>query len=291
VTPDRLVLLGCKGGPAVRRAEALPTSTLLEIAGRKAVIDCGLGVTRSLVAAGFDLRALDLVFITHLHSDHVLELGALIHTAWTTGLARPVTVCGPPGIGAYWQGFLAAMAFDNQIRVADEGRTPLDRLVRLETYGEGLVLAADGLRVTALRVAHPPVTDCFALRLDADARSVVVSSDTAHFPPLADFARGADILLHEALLTAGIEPIVASTGLGDRLRAHLRASHTTAADAARIATAAGVGHLVLHHLIPADNPAFAEADWRAEVAPHWDGPLTIGRDGVEIRLGSGEDNR
>jgi MATE family multidrug resistance protein len=57
-----------------------------------------------------NLKALDLIFITHLHSDHVLELGALIHTAWTTGITTPIHVYGPPGIAAYWQGFMAAMA-------------------------------------------------------------------------------------------------------------------------------------------------------------------------------------
>ena len=51
-----------------------------------------------------------------------------------------------------------------------------------------------------MRVDHPPVTDCFALRFEHDGRSVVFSADTAFFPPLADFARGADILVHEAML-------------------------------------------------------------------------------------------
>jgi ribonuclease BN (tRNA processing enzyme) len=82
---DRLVLLGTKGGPAIRPGGPSPTSTLLEIAGRPIVIDCGLGVTRGLVNAGLSLKKLDLILITHLHSDHVLELGPLLHTAWTSG--------------------------------------------------------------------------------------------------------------------------------------------------------------------------------------------------------------
>ena len=117
----------------------MPTSSLLEMDGRRVVIDCGLGVTKGLVEAGVDLRALDLIFITHLHSDHVLELGPLIHTAWTTGLNRKVTVFGPAGLADYWAGFMASMAFDNAIRVADEGRTPLDHLVSIQTYSEGEV--------------------------------------------------------------------------------------------------------------------------------------------------------
>mgnify|MGYP001057669449 CR=1 FL=1 len=122
---NRLVLLGTKGGPAIRAKGAMPTSTLLELDGRRVVVDCGLGVTKGLVEAGMDLKTLDLIFITHLHSDHILELGPLIHTAWTTGLNTPVTVYGPEGIEAYWQGFLQSLAYDIAIRVEDEGRTPL----------------------------------------------------------------------------------------------------------------------------------------------------------------------
>lgn len=281
---DRLVVLGAKGGPAVRRADAMPTALLLELAGRQAVIDCGLGVTRSAVAAGLDLRRLATVFITHLHSDHVLELGPLLHTAWTTGARGPIDVWGPPGLADYWAGFCAAMAFDNAIRVADEGRMPLQDLVRLHVLTEGEVAGVPGWEVAALRVPHPPVADTFALRVRAGGRGVVFSADTAPFPPLAVFARGADLLLHEAMLPAGVERIVAATGLGDALRAHLAASHSTAAEAAAIARDAGVGHLVLTHLIPADDPDFTEADWRATVAGVWGGRVTVARDGLEVAL-------
>ena len=54
------------------------------------------------------------------------------------------------------------------------------------------------------------------------------SADTAYFPPLAEFARGADILVHEAMLEEGVERLVARTGNGARLREHLLASHTFA---------------------------------------------------------------
>ena len=93
----RLVLLGSKGGPALRPGGPWPTSSLLELGGRSIVVDCGLGVARGLTDAGLGLKTLDLIFITHLHSDHYLELGPLLHTAWTAGLATPVTVVGTTG--------------------------------------------------------------------------------------------------------------------------------------------------------------------------------------------------
>jgi ribonuclease BN (tRNA processing enzyme) len=277
------VLFGVKGGPAVRAGGAMPTATLLDLAGARIVIDCGLGVTRALVQAGADLRTLDHIVITHLHSDHVLELGPLLHTAWTTGLMRPVDVWGPPALSAYWQGFLAAMACDIALRVADEGRTPLPDLVRLHGHDEGEVFTAPGLAARALRVPHPPLEPCFAWRFDGRV-SVTLSGDTAFHPPLADFARGAAVLVHEAMLPEGVEAIVARTGLGERLRAHLHRAHSTVEEAARIACAAGAGRLVLHHLIPADDPAFGPDDWLRRAAAIWDGPVTVGHDGMEIAL-------
>jgi len=281
---DRLVLLGSKGGPALRPGGPWPSSSLLELAGRTIVVDCGLGVTRGLVDAGISLKALDLIFITHLHSDHVLELGPLLHTAWTAGLAKPVTLFGPPGTGHYWRRFCQAMEFDIEIRIVDEGRPDIRELVSIAEFGEGQVLRQRGLTVTALRVDHPPVTDCFALRFEHGARSIVFSADTAFFPPLAGFAKNADILVHEAMLEEGIERLVARTGNGVRLREHLLASHSFAEEAGRIATEAAVKRLVLNHLIPADDPAIVEIDWEAAVRKSWVGDLTIARDGLVVNV-------
>lgn len=280
----RLVLMGTKGGPAIRPGGPSPTASLLEIGGRRIVVDCGLGVTRGLVNAGVGLKDLDLVFVTHLHSDHVLELGPLLHTAWTAGLSRPVTVFGPEGVEAYWDGFLASLRYDIDLRIADEGRPDLRDLVTLRTYGEGEVFASDGLSVRALAVDHPPVTECFALSFEADGERIVFSSDTAYFPPLADFAAGADVLVHEAMLGSGVDRLVAKTGNGARLKEHLMASHTLAEDVGRIAEAARVGHLVLHHLVPADDPEITKEDWALAAGRHFRyGRLTVGHDGIEFR--------
>jgi ribonuclease BN (tRNA processing enzyme) len=281
---ERLVILGSKGGPAIRPGGPSPTASLLEIGGRRIVIDCGLGVSRGLVEAGMALPMLDIVVITHLHSDHVLELGPLIHTAWTSGLKTPVEIWGPVGTRAVWDGFVASLSYDINLRIDDEGRPDIRDLVRIHEFGEGLLIEADGLVVEALRVDHPPVTECYAIRISHEGRMIAFSSDTAYFPPLADFARGADILVHEAMHPAGVDRLVARTGNGDRLKAHLLASHTMASDAGRIAASAEVGHLVLHHLVPADDPEIGESDWKSELAATWDGALTIGHDGLSLAL-------
>src|SRR6185295_17482751 len=130
----------------------------------------------------------------------------------TAGLATPVAVYGPSGTRKYWEAFLQSMAFDIEIRIADEGRPDLRGLVSVSEFSEGQVLDEGGLVVTALRVEHPPVAECYALRFEHAGRSIVFSADTAHFPPLAAFAQCADILVHEAVLEEGIERLVARTG-------------------------------------------------------------------------------
>lgn len=262
----------------------MPVSSLLEIGDRRVVVDCGLGVTRGLTDAGMHLKTLELVFVTHLHSDHVLELGGLIHTAWTAGLTSRVRVFGPTGTSACWQNFAKSLEFDIETRIGDEGRPDIRGLVNVTEFGGGQVLDENGLRVLALRVKHPPVTECYALRFEHGGRSVVFSGDTAWFPPLATFAAGADILVHEAMLGEGVDRLVARTANGARLKDHLYASHTLAEDAGRIAAEAGVGHLVLNHLIPADDPDIGEAHWASAVGKSWRGVLTIGRDGLVVPL-------
>jgi ribonuclease BN (tRNA processing enzyme) len=151
-------------------------------------------------------------------------------------------------------------------------------------YGPGVILQDGELTVAALRVDYPPVTERFAPKLTWAGKTVVFSAGTAPFPPLADFARGAGVLVHEALLPEGLDSIVRRTGNGSRLREHPVASHRFAADATGIAEAAVVGMLVPNHLIPADDPAFTEAHWRAAVLPVFGGAFVVGRDGLVISL-------
>ena len=271
-----VALLGTKGGPAVRPGSTMPTSSLVSLAGQQIVVDCGLGVTRGLLDQHVDLRTLETVIITHLHSDHYLELGPLLHTAWTAGLKTPVTIWGPAGLQDYWDGFYSSMIADIELRQSDEGRPDFSGLVQINTLDDGEFLDQGGLSVTAMRNLHPPLIDTFALSFRTSTRHVVFSGD---------FARGADLLVHEAMLKPALQALVARVGSSDdRLMNHLMRSHTLADQAAVIASDAGVQALALHHLIPSDDPDYGEADWQAAVSPHFSGRIHVGTDGLRIPL-------
>jgi len=285
MSENYVALLGTKGGPAIRPGSSMPTSNLFVLNGHAMVVDCGLGVTRGLVDQGMQLKDISLIFITHLHSDHYLELGPLLHTAWTAGLQTPVNIYGPEGLDVYWQNFLQSMQADIDLRIEDEGRPDLRKLVSMHVIDAGQVLDQDGISVSAIRTEHPPLIDCFALSFKTNTTHVVFSGDTAPIASMEDFARGADLLIHEAMLEAALPSLMARVGNGsDKLMAHFLRSHTFAQDAARTAANAGVKSLALSHLIPADDPTYTDQHWLDAVQGIWTGPLYIGRDGIKIEL-------
>ncbi len=283
-----LTILGSKGGPAIRPGGPSPTSMLLDVDGRLYVVDCGLGVTRGFVESGHSLRELATILITHHHSDHNLEFGNLIHTAWCAGLGTPVQAYGPAGLAAMWPAFCRLNAFDIATRIADEGRPELEPMVTVSEYAEGAVFDDGTVSVTALRNHHPPIIDSFALRFairqPGGGKVIVFSGDTAFLPAMIPFAQGADILVHEAMYLPGVDRLVAKTPHAKRLREHLMASHTLAADVGRIAEEAGVKRLVLNHLVPADDPETLPAHWVAEVCRSYAGRLDVAHDGLRIVL-------
>lgn len=282
---DYVALLGTKGGPAIRPGSTMPTSNVLMIGDNPIVVDCGLGVTKGIVDQGIPLATIRQIFITHLHSDHYLELGPLLHTAWTAGLSTEVNIWGPKGLQDHWDFFVKSMEADIVLRILDEGRPDLRDLVTIHVLDDGQVDIPGPTDVQAMRVEHPPLTDTFALSFKTATSHIVFSSDTAYFPPLADFAKGADLLIHEAMLPEAVEALLERIANGDdRLRTHIMRSHTAASDAAKIAAQAGVKALALNHLLPSDDPAYGLADWEAAVRPHWSGQLYIGTDGLWIDL-------
>jgi ribonuclease BN (tRNA processing enzyme) len=277
-TPTRIVLLGTRGGPRVGGARKNP-ATLLMIGGVPYVIDCGYGVSAQLLNAGVPLETLRYIFLTHMHSDHNLEYGPLVYNAWAGGLRHTVDAYGPSTMHHQTAAFFESMKFDIDTRIGDEGRPDLRLLLAAHEFDEdGLVMENEEVRVTATRVRHPPIKDAFAFRFDARDRSVVISGDTNYSPELIALARGADVLLHEVLHLGGLERLLKRVNNAATLREHIVASHTTTEDVGRVAAAADVKKLVLHHFVPGDDPSITDEMWTEGVRKHFKGEIVVGRD-------------
>jgi len=278
----RLVLLGTAGGPRPRRRRSGSAQAIVS-RGRIYVVDCGYGVARQMVLAGLPLSALRHIFVTHHHSDHDVDLGALLQLAWLSGLAEPVGCWGPPPMGRMIADYLRYQAYDIGIRQSDEGRPPLRPLVRPhEVRGGGFVVDDGVVRVSAARVVHPPVDLALAYRFDAADRAIVISGDTRPSESLIGLARGADVLVHEAMMPDRVRELVAALPNHDELARSVISHHSSAEQAGQVAAAAGVKMLVLSHLVPAEDPDVPDEEWIAAARRHYSGPVVVGRDLMEI---------
>ena len=278
----RLVLLGTAGGPRQRRrrsgsAQAIVTGNQIH------VVDCGYGVARQMVLAGLPLRQLRHIFITHHHSDHNVDLGALLQLAWISGLVTPVDCWGPSPTTRMIGDFLRYQDHDIALRIKDEGRVPLGPLVRgHDLGGGGTVFSDDHVRVTAAKVPHPPLDLALAYRFDSHDRSIVISGDTRESEALVRLASGADVLVHEVMLEDRVRQLVSNLPNRDDLARSIISHHTTAEQVGRVAAAARVKTLVLSHFVPAEDPDVPDEEWLAPVRRHFSGRVIVGRDLMEI---------
>lgn len=268
----RVILLGTKGGPRVGEAGRSNPATLLLINGVPYLVDCGYGTSKQLISAGAALNNLRYVFITHHHSDHNLELGPLIYNAWVTGLPTQVDAYGPPGLRKMIHDFFNYEKFDIDTRIPDEGRSDPRKLIKAHEFHEsGAVLTNSDVKVSTYAVHHPPIKQAYAYRFDAKDRSVVISGDTAYVPGLADFAKGADLLVHEVMYLPAIEALAGRLPNAKRLREHILAAHTSSEDVGRIAARAEVKALVLSHFVPGDDPSITDDQWAEGVRKYFKG--------------------
>ncbi|MFG2228298.1 MBL fold metallo-hydrolase [Streptomyces sp. NPDC048644] len=269
-----LVILGSAGGPQPHPGKAAP-ATAVVVDGDIHVIDCGNGVGRQIVSAGLALKDLRSVSVTHHHVDHNADLGTLVHLAWTAARCEPVDLYGPAPLASMVKQYLELNAPDIDHREA-LGRPALSGLFRPhEVSGPGTVHDTDGVRISAGIATHPPMPS-YSYRVDAHGLSVVVSGDTARCDEVAELSRGADILVHEAYSPDHLAEFMSGSNTRiERLQQHFAQAHTSAEDAGRVATAAGVRTLVLWHLIPWQ---LSDQEYAAQAARTFDGEIIVGHD-------------
>ena len=299
----RIILAGTSG-PLPVRDRAKPCIAI-QAGGALYLVDAGPESTENLMTWRLPLAAARAVFLTHLHSDHIGDLGEFNMQSWVQGRDHPLALVGPSGVEKVARGFNQAYENDHLFRQAHHAHggfafpIPAGRLQpRVIAIPKGartaLALKDGDLTVTAIRVSHDPVSPAFGYRFDYRGRSVSISGDTRKWPDFAEASRGVDVMLHEAQNEAMTRQLSqALKGMGNARTSSMMADtltyHTTPAEAADIARAAGARRLVLYHLTQAGLPFFTpEAFTRGMEAG---GPLDwrLGRDGMTIDLPAGGD--
>lgn len=257
-------------------------ANLVRCRGRSFLVDCGSGVTQRLLAAGSNGAAIDGVFLTHLHSDHVVDLFQLVISSWHQARDRPQRVFGPKGTKRMVDAMLAMWKPEYEQRIAHEKR-PSTRALEIEVreFDEGALWDADGVTVSAVAVRHQPVKFAYGFLFQAEGRRLVFSGDTAYCPELIAAGKGTDVLVHECFIHGAMKPGPGRTPEG---LAAVASYHTLSHEVGKVAAAMEARCLVLNHFVPV---TFDRAALLAEVRRDYRGPIVIGEDLMSLDLTTG----
>ena len=174
-------------------------SILVEAADEKLLFDVGRGATIRLSQAGINIRDINKVFLTHLHSDHTLGLPDLIMTGWIYQRSQKFQIFGPAGTKGFVKNIKLAFSEDIKIRTVPPENHTLEGLSTLVAeVEEGLVYKKNGIEVIAFRVNHGGgVEHAFGYKIIYNKRVVVISGDTNYSDNLIKYAKNCDLLIHE----------------------------------------------------------------------------------------------
>lgn len=267
-----VTLLGT-GSPIPDPNRAGP-STLVRAGGQVFLVDCGRGVLQRAAAAGVGAAGLSALLLTHLHSDHIAELGDLVITSWVTNFApdpAPLPIIGPPGTAETVEATLKAFGHDIDYRIAHHADLNAPPPIEVHEYTEGLVWDRDGVTIRVAPTDHRPVAPTIGFRIEFGGASVVLAGDTVPCASLDELAGGADALVHTAI-RKDILIHVPQQRVKD-----VCDYHSSVQEAAATAARAGVGTLVLTHYVPAIAPG-QEEQWRALAATEFNGQIELGDD-------------
>jgi len=250
-------------------------ATLVRVADLNLLFDCGRGVLMRAAAVPVGPGGFAVVFLTHLHSDHITDLNDVITMQWAMSFApTPLRIIGPVGTADVVDRTLAMLCEDIGYRVAHHDDLNWEPMVEVAEVTEGVVFDQGGVRVIAQPTDHRPVHPTVGYRLEADDRVVAIAGDTKPCDGLDRLCVGADLYVQTTIRRAGVEAIPLPRLLD------ILDYHSSIEEAAATATRNGVGTLVMTHPVPAPPVGSdAEAEWARDAATAgFPGQAVVARD-------------
>ena len=231
------------------------------------LFDVGARSPVRIAQARLPLSRLNGIFLTHYHSDHISGIPDVNLASWVQGRRESMKVYGPLGIDRVIRGYNEAFGQDFGYRTAHHGEEMLPPaagpMTAVEIPMEGVAYEDEDLKITVFPVEHPPIVPAVGYRIDYKGRSVVISGDSNASDTLFEYAKDADLLLHDALSMTLLAPMIDTTRalnvpviptiMEDVTDYHAHAD--TLYDAAQ---AAGISLLAYYHLVPVPPIEMAE---------------------------------
>jgi ribonuclease Z len=259
--------------------ERFGPSILVEAGKEKLLFDCGRGATQRLFQLKIPFADVTALFLTHLHSDHIVGIPDFYLTGWIFGRSTPLRVWGPAGTAEMMSHLGLAYQFDIHIRRDVDEKLPAQGVVVVaKDIEQGVIYQNGDLKITAFTVDHAPIKPAFGYRVDYLGHSVVLSGDTRYSENLIRFSQGADVLVHEVLDPESYKDI--DSPFSPEQRQKVINHHTTPEQAGTVFSQVKPKLAVYSHIVPFDAP-----DLVAHTRKTYSGPLEVGEDLMSIEIG------
>ncbi len=288
----------CGTGSPLPDPERVGSCTAIVAGGQVVLIDVGPGSWRKAMLAGVPGHMLSAVILTHYHSDHIGDLGEALTMSWANGRSELLDVYGPPGVEQIVEGVNREYKLDEDYRVVHHSDAVVPRKAHdavahvveiADPHADALVFEKNGLKILAFPVDHRPIVPAYGYRVEYRGRVVVISGDTVYSENVVREAKGADLLLHDAMAKTLVMRAAAMMDMQKQPRTakmlrDILTYHASTLDAARAAAEAHVTELVLTHLVPTPANVGGEAPFLQGVADIFHGKVEVARDGMRFDL-------